>query len=328
MFEKMSEKFNIVEKFNVFGIIALLLCLVGIVSLVLLPFGVQLFNLDIDFAGGTVITYRMPVELNSDDYTKIENIAKEATQVDVSVNKYGNATDVVLKSDVLDDTQLAALYDALNAEYNIEPVTEVQTSETETPAEENNEVEIAAGKLSCETVSPIMSDDLRNAAIIATILAVLLMLVYIAIRFDIRSGVAAVAALLHDVLIVIGSYVIFRIPLNLTFIAVILTILGYSINATIIIFDRVRENKKTMRKTSFDDIVNKSIWQTATRSINTTITTLLTISMVAIFGAIFAIDSIRDFAIPLVVGIIAGLYSSMFISGPIWAKLTKSSKKA
>ena len=83
-----------------------------------------------------------------------------------------------------------------------------------------------------------------------------------------------------------------------------------------------------MRKTSFDDIINISIWQTATRSINTTITTLLTISMVAIFGAIYGIDSIRDFAIPLAVGVVAGLYSSMFLSGPIWAKLTKLSKKA
>ena len=316
MFEKLSGKLNIVKKFNVFGIIALLLCAVGIVSLVILPFGAKPFNLDIDFAGGTVITYRMPTELTEDDYANIASIANEATGVNVSVNKYGNATDVVLKSDVLDDTQLAALYDALNSAYNI------------TVDAEENADEITAGKLSCETVSPVMSDDLRNAAIKATVLAILLMLVYIAIRFDIRSGIAAVVALLHDILIVIGSYVVFRIPLNLTFIAVMLTILGYSINATIIIFDRIRENDKVMRKTSFDDIVNRSIWQTATRSINTTITTLLTISTVAIFAAIYGIDSIRDFAIPLIVGIVAGLYSSMFISGPIWAKLAKLWKKA
>lgn len=321
MFEKISERLNVVKKFNVFGAVALLLCMVAIVSLVLLPFGVNLFSLDIDFAGGTVITYRMPTELTEADYANIANVAKTAINVDVSVNKYGNATDVVLKSDVLDVTQLATLYGALNEAYNITPAAEGQAAEGEN-------AEIKAGKLSCETVSPVMSDDLRNAAIKATFLAILLMLVYIAIRFDIRSGVAAIVALMHDVLIIIGSYVVFRIPLNLTFIAVILTIVGYSINATIIIFDRVRENKKVMRKTSFADIVNKSVWQTATRSINTTITTLLTISMVAIFGAIYGIDSIRDFAIPLVVGIIAGLYSSMFISGPIWAKLTKNSDKA
>ena len=321
MFEKLSGKLNIVKKFNVFGIVALLLCAVGIVSLVILPFGAKPFNLDIDFAGGTVITYRMPTELTEDDYANIASIANEATGVNVSVNKYGNATDVVLKSDVLDDTQLAALYAALNSAYNI-------NADAEEKTEENAEAEITAGKLSCETVSPVMSDDLRNAAIKATVLAILLMLVYIAIRFDIRSGIAAVAALLHDILIVIGSYVVFRIPLNLTFIAVMLTILGYSINATIIIFDRVRENNKVMRKTSFDDIVNISIWQTATRSINTTITTLLTISTVAVVAAIYGIDSIRDFAIPLIVGIVAGLYSSMFISGPIWAKLAKLWKKA
>ena len=150
------------------------------------------------------------------------------------------------------------------------------------------------------------------------------MLIYIAIRFDVRSGLAAIVALAHDVLVVISAYVIFRIPLNLTFIAVVLTILGYSINATIVIFDRISENRKLIKKTSFADIVNKSIWQSATRSVNTTITTLLSIVMIAIFG----VTSIRHFAIPLVVGIVAGLYSSMFISGSVWVKLTKNSNKA
>ena len=312
MFEKMSNKINIVKKFNIFGIIALLFCMVGIVSLIILPFGAKPFNLDIDFAGGTIVTYRMPTDLTEEDYDNIANITKEATGVDATVNKYGLATDVSIRTEVLDEVQLEALYTALNGAYNITPAADVEG---------------APGKLTVESVSPVMSDDLRNAAIKATIIAILLMLVYIAIRFDIRSGVAAIAALLHDVLVIIGAYVVFRIPLNLTFIAVILTILGYSINATIIIFDRVRENKKFMRKTSFDDVVNTSIWQTATRSINTTITTLLTISMVAIAGAIFGIDSIRDFAIPLIVGIFAGLYSSLFISGPIWAKLAKVFKK-
>ena len=168
-----------------------------------------------------------------------------------------------------------------------------------------------------------MGKDLRDAAIASAVLAILLMLVYIAIRFDIRSGVAAIVALLHDVLVVMGAYVVLQIPLNMTFIAVILTILGYSINATIVVFDRIRENRKTVKRTSFNDIVNMSVWQTATRSINTTVTTLLSITMIAIFG----VDSVRNFAIPLVVGIIAGLYSSMFISGSIWAKLTKNTKK-
>ena len=121
----------------------------------------------------------------------------------------------------------------------------------------------------------------------------------------------------------LSIYVVLQIPMNMNFIAAALTILGYSINATIVVFDRVRENRKLLRKVTFDDLVNTSIWQTLTRSINTTVTTLLTIVMVMIFG----VTSIRNFAIPISVGIVAGLYSSVFLSGPIWAKFMGRGKK-
>lgn len=315
MFRKLENKLNIVNKFNIFAVVGILFALVGLVSLILLPFGVNLFNLDIDFAGGTTMTYSMHKQLDKAELDNITAIVEEATGVDVSsAQKSGDGTEVIIKTSTLETEQRDAAFVALKEAYGLhdgtEKVAEGETAHTDI--------------LSVYNVDPIMGKDLRNAAIKSAFLAILCMLIYIAIRFDIRSGLAAIVALAHDVLVVISAYVIFRIPLNLTFIAVVLTILGYSINATIVIFDRIRENKKLMKKTSFGDVVNKSVWQSATRSINTTVTTLLSVAMIAIFG----VTSIKYFAIPLVVGIVAGLYSSVFISGAVWAKLTKSSKKA
>ena len=157
---------------------------------------------------------------------------------------------------------------------------------------------------------------------ISALVAVLCMLVYIGIRFDFRSGLAAVCALCHDILVMLSAYIIFRIPFNANFIAAALTILGYSINATIVVFDRARENAKSNPKTDFAEIMDKSIWQTMGRSINTTITTLLTITMVIILG----VTSIRNFCWPLFIGVLAGCYSSVCISGNIWVRLRKLKK--
>ena len=300
MFEKLQNRLNVVEKFNIFGAIALVLALVGIVSLILLPFGVRAFNFDIDFLGGTTMTYEMHKELDKAELDNITAIVNGVEGVSASPVQKSEETQVIIKTNTIDTTKRNEVFNALKSAYNL----------TE------------ADVLAIDNVDSVMGADLRNAAILSAVLAILCMLVYIAIRFDWRSGLAAIVALAHDVFIVMGAYVVFRIPVNMTFIAVILTILGYSINATIIIFDRVRENKKLMKKTSFADIVNKSIWQTATRSLNTTITTLLAVILIAVFG----VTSIRNFVIPLIVGVIAGLYSSMFISGPIWVKLSKKAK--
>ncbi len=322
MIKKLESKIHVVERFKLFGLIGLIFALIGAVSLVLLPFGVNFFNLDIDFQGGTTMTINMHKYLEKADLDNIESLVENATGVKVSSVQrassegYEDGSLVVVKSDALSPELRDKAYSALKEVYGL-----VGGVESDTVAEGQSGV--VSDLLSCDSVDPIMGNDLRNAAIISASIAILLMLVYIAFRFEIRSGIAAVVALLHDVLVVISSYVIFRIPLNMTFIAVVLTIFGYSINATIVIFDRVRENKRLVKRTSFADLVNKSVWQTATRSINTTITTLLSIAMIAIFG----VTSVRNFAIPLIVGVIAGLYSSVFISGPVWVKLAKNSKK-
>lgn len=300
------KNFDFVKKLPIFSAIAALFCIVGLVSLLLLPFGVNFFNLDIDFVGGTTLQYNMHQEL---DKAKLDAIGKSVEEIIgepvSSIQKSGEGNqEVVIKTKTLDTEVRDQIFAKLQADYNL--------ADTDI--------------LSVDNVDPIMGADLRNSAILAAFLAVVLMLIYIGFRFDFKSGLAAVVALVHDLLVMLSFYVILQIPMNMNFIAAALTILGYSINATIVIFDRIRENRKiqSMRKAGVAAIVNTSVSQTLTRSVNTTITTLLTIVMVMIFG----VSSIRNFAIPITVGIVAGLFSSVCLSGPIWSKLMGSGKKA
>ncbi|MBQ2803936.1 MAG: protein translocase subunit SecF, partial [Lachnospiraceae bacterium] len=161
-----------------------------------------------------------------------------------------------------------------------------------------------------------ISDEMTSDTIWAVVIAIICMLVYIRIRFsDIRFGISSVAALLHDVLIVIAFYAAARVSVGNTFIACLLTIVGYSINATIVVFDRVRENMAEMtRKDTLKDVVNKSIAQTLSRSIFTSFTTLVMVVALYILG----VTSIRDFALPLIVGIVCGAYSSVCLAGALW----------
>ena len=178
--------------------------------------------------------------------------------------------------------------------------------------------------ISQDDVSPSIGNEMKTTALITSIIAALLMLVYITFRFEILFAVSAVTCLIHDLLIVVAFYAFFRIPVNINFIAAILTVLGYSINATVVIFDRIRENLKTMKRETPDAVADKSIWQTMSRSINTTVTTLITIVLLLILG----VTSIKLFALPLLVGMIAGTYSSVLLAGPIWAFLKSKTSKA
>lgn len=168
--------------------------------------------------------------------------------------------------------------------------------------------------ISEDKVSATVGSELLGSSLQALLIAAVLMLIYISFRFELLSGLSAVLALVHDVLIMLSLYAIFRLPVNTSFIAAMLTIIGYSINATIVIFDRIRENTKYLKKETFSNIVNTSIWQSMGRSINTSVTTLLTIVMVYILG----VTSVREFALPIIIGIIAGTYSSIFLSGSFW----------
>lgn len=274
--------------------VALAVMLTGAVFII-----VKGFSFDTDFRGGISLQYDLHTSL---DKAELDKIRAEVNAIDgitvTSIQKSGDDdSSVIIKAADAAPEVVSKVYETLNSLYG---------SETE--------VEI----LSESRISASISKEIKHSAIIATSIAVLLMLVYIAIRFEIRSAVAAILCLVHDIFIVVASYSIFGIPVSSNLIAVILTILGYSINATIILFDRVRQNRKLMGKTDFGVIINTSVRQTLMRSVNTTITTLFTIGMIYILG----VHSIKEFALPIIVGIVAGLYSSLFLSGSFWYMLS------
>lgn len=284
--------FNIVQKKSIFAIISILIVIAGI-ACYFINGG---FNLDIDFAGGTEINVpniKYDEKAIIKAFEKIEN-------VDVSsVQKVAETNGVLIKTKADLDAK--------------------QTKEVKTVLKDTFKIK---EDISVQSISATVGKELWKSAITSILVAAVLMLLYITFRFEVLSGIAAVIALIHDLAIMISFYIIFRVPVNTSFIAALLTILGYSINATIVIFDRIRENARLSKKTSFADVVNTSIWQTLGRSINTSLTTLFTLVVLYIIG----VQSIKEFALPLIVGIVAGTYSSVFISGPVWAAL-KGDKK-
>lgn len=178
--------------------------------------------------------------------------------------------------------------------------------------------------ISFETISSTVSSEMRREAVNAVIIAIILILIYIWFRFkDIRFAGSAVLALIHDVLVVFACYAVVRISVGKTFIACMLTIVGYSINATIVIFDRIRENLEVKKKADLAEIVNASITETLTRSIYTSITTFTMIAVLYIIG----VATIKEFALPLMVGVVAGGFSSVCITGVLWYLLKKRAEK-
>ncbi len=295
-----SENFSFIKKFPIFAIISVVLVATAVVALVLAPFGTNLFNLDIDFTGGTAMTFEMHKVMDRAELDNVARIITEVTgQAPSAPQQLGGpqGTQVFVRTQDLDTNQREAVFEALQEAYGLQD----------------------GDRISIRNVGASVGRDMQQAAVLSTIIAVIGILLYITIRFNFFSGFAAVVALLHDLLVTISVYVIFQIPLNLNFVAVMLTVLGYSINATIVTFDRVRENRTIMTKTKNNVIFDRSIRQTFTRTLNTTLTTLLPILMLIGLG----VPSVRNFVIPLAVGILAGAYSSVCISPPLWYTITK-----
>ena len=176
-------------------------------------------------------------------------------------------------------------------------------------------------KITYSNISSTVSSEMRSDAIVAVLIATVCMLIYIWLRFkDFRFASSAIIALLHDVLVVLAFYALARVSVGNTFIACMLTIVGYSINATIVIFDRIREELKAgRRKDSLEEVVNKSITQTLTRSIYTSFTTFVMVAVLYVLG----VSSVKEFAAPLMVGVLVGAYSSVCITGSLWYVLKK-----
>ena len=263
------------------------------------------FNLGIDFTGGTMITLKMGKQFEVADIQKVlaDNGIEEAPVVK-STDEDGNEIAVV---------RFKAFEDA--EEENAVRAKMVEDLKTQYPDVDVDNI---------ERVGAIAGADLTRNAVYAILIACALMLIYIAIRFQWTFGVSAVIALFHDVLIMIAVVLIVRLQVNSSFIAAILTIVGYSINNTIVIFDRIRENRRRIgSKGDMEAMVNDSVKSTLTRSINTSFTTLLTITLLYILG----VDSIREFALPIIVGLVAGTYSSVFLAAPIWFNLQRQLNK-
>ena len=265
-------------------------------------------NYGIDFAGGLNIQYNMGAAFEQAD---VETALKNQGITEYAISTSGEAGSIVqIRVPTLsDEAEIQNLQNGLEAELSAK----YTTMDTATAT--------------ASYVGPIAGKVLVRNAVLSVVLAAALMLVYIAIRFDLSSGLAAVIGLVHDVLIMLSFMVILRsfVQMNSSFIAAMLTIVGYSINNTIVIFDRIRENKKKMDTADRDMIASTSVKECLGRTINTTLTTLVTIVALYVLG----VDAIREFSLPIIVGILAGVYSANMINGYIWAMLeSKLAKKA
>lgn len=287
---------KIVEKSKLYFAISAVLILIGIVGLIVN----QGFTLSVDFAGGLNMYVDMSAYVETGKELNLDEIAKVVQDntpenVQPSVLRSDNNQVVIKTITISDQTELDNMKNALLEAYSLPEEAIIQV----------DNIDATVGK------------ELSSQAIKATVIAAILMLLYITIRFEFKTGVSAIICLLHDVLIMMSVYAVFRIPIDTNFIAAVLTIIGYSINNTIVVFDRIRENYGRAKRSPFAETVNKSIKQTLGRSINTTITTLLPIVMLCILG----VTSIRQFTLTLIVGLLAGTYSSVFLAGSIWAWL-------
>lgn len=253
-------------------------------------------NFSVDFAGGTLIQMKFEKPVR-DDLGKIRSIVNgiglgspEVKTIGQIVNNELQITVAKQESEITSVTN--AIRDALSKNYS------------------ENSFEIRR----VESVGPKIGGELKRDAIIATILSLIAILIYVGFRFNLPFGVASVIPLFHDVLITLGVFIIFDLEISLTFIAAIMTIVGYSLNDTIVIFDRIRENMRGgLKGRKFPELVNSSINQTLSRTINTSVTTLFVVSSLYILGS----EAIKDFALAMLVGVIAGTYSTIYIASSI-----------
>ncbi|MCI8854204.1 MAG: protein translocase subunit SecF, partial [Lachnospiraceae bacterium] len=258
----------------------------------------------LEFQGGTSTTVPFQQELSIEDIeSQVKPVVAEATgDQEIQAQKVQGSNDVIIKTKELSLDQRQALNQALAEKFSLD-----------------------AAQISAESISSTISDEVRMDATVAVIIGIICMLLYIWFRFkDIRFAGSAVTALVHDVLVVLTFYALVRISVGNTFIACMLTIVGYSINATIVIFDRIRENMSAMKKKDdLQDLVDLSITQTLSRSINTSLTTFIMVAVLFVMG----VASIRDFALPLMAGIVCGAYSSVCITGALWYWMKKNFKE-
>ncbi|MDQ0287275.1 preprotein translocase subunit SecF [Desulfofundulus luciae] len=272
--------------------ISIAVILPGLISLML-----QGLNLGIDFTGGNLLEVRFARPVPVEKVRQV--VAAQGLEISRGIQKSGTS-DYIIRTRHLTQDEQEKLVAALNG----------------------------LGKntmLRNESVGPTIGRELTTKAILALLIASVLMVIYITIRFEFKQGIAAIIALLHDTLVVTGIFSLFRIEVDSSFVAALLTIIGYSINDTIVIFDRIRENMLARKKGEcLEDVVNASLWQTLTRSINTVLTVVFVLVALYFLGG----STIRNFVLAMLIGVVSGAYSSIFNASPLWVDFKLLEKRA
>lgn len=279
--------FHFVRQRKYWYLVSLLIIVPGLVSLLF-----QGLNLGIDFTGGNMVEVQFKEEVSIQQVrTVLAGHGLEQSVIQLSGDRQ-----VLIRTGVITETQNQAMVESLGREIG------------------------ALTVLRNEAVGPVIGRELAQRAVWALLAAAVAIVLYISWRFEFKQGLAAIVALLHDALIMLGIFSLFRLQVDSAFVAAILAILGYSINATIVIFDRIRENAKTAKKTEpLDDIVNRSLWDTMARSINTSATLMLMLLALFFLGG----TTLKTFVLALMVGVVSGTWSSVCIAGPVWLDLRK-----
>lgn len=290
-------KFDIISKKYWWFAISLLLIIPGLISI-----AIQGFNLGIDFTGGTLLDLKFsrPVSVAEvRDALKDYHLENSTIQLALAENQE-KAANAMIRTHALEESERRTVLAGLEQKLGKFDV------------------------LRAEKVGAVIGSELTRQAVIALVVSWILMIGYISYRFEFKFAIAAIIALVHDIFVVMGVFSILRLEVDATFIAALLTIVGYSINDTIVIFDRIRENLKSHRKTElFSELVNRSIWQTMTRSIYTVLTVLFATAALYIFGG----ESTKNFSLALLIGFTSGAYSSVFNASPIWVLLMENAEK-
>ncbi|KKM09227.1 preprotein translocase subunit SecF [Clostridiales bacterium PH28_bin88] len=280
----MRRKFNFVGRRKLWYLLSLLIIIPGMIS-----FSVQGLNTGIDFTGGNIFRLQFEQQV---DTGQLREVMGAENMKDFSLQQSGERQFIIRTPELAEEDSKQLLRD----------------------------LEQKLGKLEVlgnDKVGAVIGAELRKNAIMALVIASILMVIYITIRFEFFFAIAAITALLHDVMVTVSIFSLFRIQVDSAFVAAILTIIGYSINDTIVIFDRIRENLKLHRKESLEELVNNSISQTLTRSINTVLTVVMALLALIFLGG----ETTRVFALAMLVGTLSGTYSSIFTASPLWIDL-------
>ncbi len=293
---------------NIYFAISALIMLIGIICIF-----INGVRFSIQFSGGAILKYSYEGEINIDDVAKL------------SSDTLNRITDAQQTEDIATRSKKVVLNLSGNSGLSAQEQ-EVLNQALLEKFPENN-LKLAESNI----VEPFIGKTFLVNSAIAILISAVMIVIYVGIQFKkisgISAGIAALIALFHDILISFFIFVIFRIPLNDSFVAVVLTIIGFSVNDTIVIYDRIRENKTLFPKMDVEELVDRSITQSMSRSINTTVATVIATLVLYIFAQVYDIESIKQFALPMTFGLISGSYSTICIAGPIWVMWQKSKKK-